>query len=115
MTNVQHSTPELLARMRQALAARDVEGAERIAEIISVRDAGNEDVVGFLVARALARGEQLRALAVAKGGVRAHPESARLHFQHGLALQGAGDMGAALTAFQQARERDPMLLAAPLW
>jgi aspartate beta-hydroxylase len=115
MTDLQHSTPELLARMQQALAARDVDGAERLAEIISVREPAQEDAVGFLVARALARDEILRALNVARGAVRARPESARLHFHHGLALAATGDRAAALQAFRTAHACDPTLLAAPLW
>src|SRR5260221_10874398 len=78
MANLQHSTPELLALMQQALAARDVRGAERIAEVISVREPAQEDAVGFLVAQALARNEVPRALNVARGGVYAQSTSARL-------------------------------------
>ena len=115
MTSLQHSTPELLARMQQALAARDPDGAERLAEIISVREPAHEDVVGFLVGRALARGDILRALNVARGAVHARSDSARLQFQFGLALSATGDHEAALEAFRRARENDPTLLAAPLW
>ena len=115
MTPLQYSTPELLALMQQALAARDADGAERIAEIVSVREPGHEDVVGFLVGRALARGDTLRALHIARGGVRARPGSARLQFQFGLALGAAGDFKPALDAFRAARTCDPTLLVAPLW
>ena len=115
MTNLQHSTPELLALMQQALAARDVDGAERIAEIISVREPAQEDAVGFLVARALARDQTLRALSVARGAVHARPDSARLQFHFGLALFAAGDHAVALQAFQAAHACDPTLLAALLW
>lgn len=115
MTSLQHGTPELLARMQQALAARDADGAERLAEIISVREPAHEDVVGFLVGRALARGDTLRALHVARGAVHARPDSARLQFQFGLAVSATNDHEAALEAFRRARERDPTLLAAPLW
>ncbi len=115
MTQLQHSTPELLALMRQALAGRDADSAELIAEIVSVREPGHEDVVGFLVGRALARGEILRALNVARGGVRARPDSARLQFQFGLALGVADDFEPALGAFRAARACDPTMLAAPLW
>jgi len=109
------TTPELFARMQQALAARDADGAERIAEIISVREPSHEDVVGFLVARALSRGDHSRALNVARGGVRARPDSARLQFQFGLASSSVGDHESALQAFRLARQHDPNLLAAPLW
>jgi len=115
MTSPQHRTPELLARMQQALAARDADGAERLAEIISVREPAHEDVVGFLVGRALARGDTLRALNVARGAVHARPESARLQFQHGLALAATNDHEAALEAFRRAHGLDPALLAPPLW
>ena len=110
-----HSTTDLLARMRQALAMRDADGAERLAEIISVREPSHVDAIGFLVAQALARGEIQRALNVARGAIHARPDSARLQFQFGLAQSAHGDHEAALRAFQAARERDPNLLAAPLW
>jgi len=115
MASPQYGTPELLARMRQALATRDADGAERLAEIISVREPAHEDAVGFLVGRALARGDTLRAMNVVRGAVQARPDSARLQFQFGLALSATGDHEAALAAFRRARERDPTLLAAPLW
>ena len=115
MIDLRQDTPELLAHLKRALAARDAETAERIAEVVCVREPGHENVVAFLVARALARGEVLRALHVARGGVRARPESARLRFQHGLALAASGDAQAALEAFRDARGRDPDLLVAPLW
>jgi aspartate beta-hydroxylase len=114
MTDLTHSTPELLARMQQAIAASDFEGAERLAEIISVRDPAQEDIAGFLVGRALARGDGVRALHVARGGVRARPDSARLQFQLGTALFATGDHETALQAFRLARKHDPKLLAAPL-
>lgn len=110
-----HSTTDLLARMRQALATRDADGAERLAEIISVREPAHEEVVGFLVGRALARGDILRALNVARGAVRARPDSARLQFHLGLALVATGAHEAALQAFGLARVYDPGMLAAPLW
>ncbi len=109
------SSADLLAAMRAALTSRDADRAERIAEIISVREAGQEDAVGLLVARALARGEHLRALQVARGGVLAKPRSARLQFQLGLALLAAGQSSDALRAFASARDCDPEMLAAPLW
>ncbi|MEO7478897.1 MAG: aspartyl/asparaginyl beta-hydroxylase domain-containing protein [Lysobacteraceae bacterium] len=115
MNNLHHSTPDLLSRMRHAQAARDFDGAERIAEIISVREPAQEDAVGFLVGRALARGDHLRAMKIARDGVHARPDSARLQFQLGLALLATDDIAAALQAFKHARDRDPALLAAPLW
>lgn len=114
MTNLQHSTPELLARMQQALATRDIDGAQRMAEIVLVREPAQEDVVGFLVGLALARGDHFRALNVARGAVRARPDSARLQIQHGLALAAAGHHEAALQAFRLAREHDPTMPAAAL-
>jgi aspartate beta-hydroxylase len=110
-----HSTPELLAAMQQGLAARNFSEAERLAEIVVVRDPAQEDVVGFLVGLALARADHFRALNVARGGVRARPDSARLQFQFGLALVATGEHEAALQAFRRARENDPTLLVAPLW
>ncbi|HTD28318.1 MAG TPA: hypothetical protein VK660_02920, partial [Xanthomonadaceae bacterium] len=115
MTDLRQGTPELLARLQQALAIRDFDGAERLAEVISVREPDQEDAVGFLVGRALARGDHLRALTVARTGVRRRPDSARLQFQFGLALAAIDNHESALEAFQLARERDPALLAAPLW
>jgi aspartate beta-hydroxylase len=115
MTNPEHSTSELLAMMRQALSARDVRGAERIAEIISVREPAQEDAVGFLITQALSRNEVPRALSVARGGVYAQSTSARLQFHLGLALRASGDHTAALQAFQAAHLCDPTLLAALLW
>ncbi len=106
---------ELLAQMRQAMAAREFDRAERLAEILSVRDPGHEDVVGFLVGRALARQEIPRALNISRAAVQARGDSARLHFQLGLALAAARDHEAAWQAFRQARQCDPALLAAPLW
>jgi hypothetical protein len=43
------NTPELLVNFRQALAARQLDQAERIGEIVSVREPGNEGVIAFLV------------------------------------------------------------------
>ena len=115
MANLTHSTPELIALMQQAMAARDLNGAERIAEIISVREPAQEEAIGFLVARALDRKEIPRARNVALGAVHARPESARLQFHFGAALQAAGEHTAALQAFQTAYEADPRLLTALLW
>jgi aspartate beta-hydroxylase len=115
MANLSHSTPELIAMMQQAMAARDFNGAERVAEIISVREPAQEDAVGFLVARALERKEIPRARNVALGAVHARPESALLQFHFGLALHAANEHTAALQAFQTAYETDPSLLAALLW
>lgn len=109
------TTSELLAQMRQAMAAREFERAERLAEIVTVREPDQEDAVGFLVGRALARQEVPRALSIGRAAVQARGDSARLHFQLGLALAAAGDNEAGLRAFRQARECDPALLAAPLW
>ena len=106
---------ELLAQMRQAMAAREFDRAERLAEILSVREPGQEDVVGFLVGRALARQEIPRALNISRAAVQARGDSARLYFQLGLALAAARDHQAAWQAFRQARQCDPALLAAPLW
>lgn len=110
-----HSTADLLVAMQRALVARDFDGAERLAEIVSVREPAQEDVVGFLVARALSREDHMRALNIARGAVRACPDSARLQFQFGLALDAAGDYDVALQAFRHARKCDPTLLAAALW
>lgn len=108
-------TPELLAQFRQALASQQFDHAERLGEILSVREPGNEDAVGFLVARALARQDAVRAMRISQLAVQTRPESARLRFQLGTALAARGDHAAALLAFQQARERDPELMVAMLW
>jgi aspartate beta-hydroxylase len=109
------STPELLSQFRQALAARQFDLAERIGEIVSVREPGNEDVVGFLIARAVARQDSRRATLLGQAAVQARPDSARLRFHLGSALAAAADFEAALAAFRQARERDPDMLVAMLW
>lgn len=109
------STPELLVNFRQALAARQLDQAERIGEIVSVREPSNEDVIAFLVARAVARNDVERALRLAKNAVQSRPDSARLHFYLGTALAAARDLEAALEAFRQAREHDPTMMVAALW
>jgi aspartate beta-hydroxylase len=109
------STPELLAQFRQALGARQFDLAERVGEVISVRDPGNEDVIGFLVARSLARQDTARALRLGQAAVQSRPASARLHFHLGSALAADGDFAAAALAFRQARERDPTMMVAALW
>ena len=109
------ATAEFVSRFQQALAARDFDQAEQLGEIISVREPGNEDVTAFLVARALSRQDSLRALNLGRGAVQARPESARLRFHLGTALEAAGDHAAALDAFRQARMRDPELMVAALW
>ncbi len=101
--------------MRSAQAERDFDAAERLAEVISVREPGHEDAVGFLIGRALARGDVARSLNVARGAVIAQAGSARLQFQLGLAHAAAGHHEAALQAFANARRCDPTLLVAPLW
>jgi aspartate beta-hydroxylase len=111
----QPATAEFVARFQQVMAARDFDQAEQLGEIISVREPGNEEVTAFLVARALSRQDTLRALNLGRGAVRARPESARLRFHLGTALEAAGDREAALDAFQQARDRDPDLMVAVLW
>lgn len=111
----QAATDQFLARFGQALAARDFEQAEQLGEIISVREAGNEDVTAFLVTRALSQQDILRALNLGRGAVQARPESARLRFHLGTALEAAGDRAAALEAFRQARDRNPELMVAALW
>lgn len=111
----QSATSELLARFQQALATRDFDQAERIGEILSVRAPGNEEVTAFLVARALSRQDALRALNLGRGAVQARPDSARLRFHLGTALDATGDHEGALDAFRQARERDPGLMVAALW
>jgi len=115
MIDFPETTPELLTQMQQALIARDVDDAERIAEVISVREPDHEDVVGLLVARALARGNHWRAMTVARDAVNARPDSARLQFHYGLALNAGGNPEGALQAFWIARAQDTELLAAPLW
>ena len=109
------ATAEFVSRFQHALAARDFDQAEQLGEIISVRGPGNEDVTAFLVARALSRQDILRALNLGRGAVHARPESARLRFYLGTALEAAGDHAAALDAFRQARMRDPELMVAALW
>jgi aspartate beta-hydroxylase len=109
------STPELLSQFRQALSARQFDLAERIGEIVSVREPGNEDVVGFLIARAVARQDSRRASLLGQAAVLARPDSARLHFHLGSALAAAANFEAALDAFRQARELDPEMLVAMLW
>ncbi len=101
--------------MRSAQAERNFDAAERLAEVISVREPGHEDAVGFLVGRALSRSDVARALNVARGAVIAQAGSARLQFQLGLAQAAAGQYEAALQAFANARRCDPTLLVAPLW
>ncbi len=115
MAGLSHGTPELVALMQQAVAARDLDRAERIAEIISVREPSQEDATGYLVARALERGEFPRARNVALNAVKAKPDSARLQFHFGLVLHATGEHAAALQAFQAAYAADPGLLAALLW
>jgi aspartate beta-hydroxylase len=112
---IKPSTPELLARFRQALAARQFDQAEHVGEILSVREAGNEEVTSFLVARALARGETMRALRLAQLAVEARPDSARLLFRLGTALSAGLNYEAALDAFRKARELDPGMMVAALW
>ncbi|HEY2347254.1 MAG TPA: aspartyl/asparaginyl beta-hydroxylase domain-containing protein [Xanthomonadaceae bacterium] len=115
MNDLHRNTADLLVAMRRAQAARDFDGAERIAEVICVREPAQEDAVGFLVGRALARNSMLRALNVARGGVQANAGSARLQFQLGLALGASGETEAAARAFALAHARDPDLLVASLW
>jgi aspartate beta-hydroxylase len=115
MATVSHSTPELVALMQQAMAARDFNAAERVAEIISVLEPAQEDAIGFLVARAIDRREIPRARDVALGAVHARPDSAKLQFHFGVALQAAGEHSTALLAFQAAHVVDPALLPALLW
>ena len=109
------TTAEFVARFQQAMAARDFDQAEQLGEIVSVREPGNEDVTAFLVARALSRQDSLRALNLGRGAVQARPESARLRFHLGTALDAADEHEAALEAFRQARERDSNLMVAALW
>jgi tetratricopeptide (TPR) repeat protein len=109
------STPELLVNFRQALAARQFDQAERIGEIVSVREPGNEDVIAFLVSRSVARNELERALRFANIAVQSRPDSARLQFYLGTALAAARDFEAALEAFWQARKHDPAMMVAALW
>ncbi len=111
----QPTTTELIERFQRALGARAQEQAEQLGEMLSVRDPGNEDVVAFLIARALSRRDVPRALSLGRNAIRARPESARLHFQLGTALEAAGDRVGARDAFRQARERDPDLMVAALW
>lgn len=112
---LQPSTPELLANFRQALKARAFDQAERIGEIVATREPGNEDVVGFLIARALARQDGAGAQRIGQAAVQAQPGSARLRFHLGSALAAGQDHAAALVAFRQARERDPGMMVAALW
>jgi aspartate beta-hydroxylase len=109
------STSELHDQFRQALSARQFDQAERIGEILSVREPGNEDVVGFLVARAISRQDFGRALHLSRAAVQSQPDSARLRFHLGSALEAARDHAAALTAFREAYDRDPHMMVAPLW
>jgi aspartate beta-hydroxylase len=108
-------TEELLQQFRQALSARQFDQAERHGEILSQREPGNEDVIGFLVGRAVARQEAAEALRLCEAAVQSRPDSARLRFHLGTTLEAMHDQEAALTAFRQARERDPELMVAALW
>ena len=109
------SSPELLEHFRQALGAGQFDQAERYGEILSVREPGNEDVIGFLVARAVARQDNARALRLCQAAVQSRPESARLRFHLGTALEAGRNHEAAREAFRQARERAPDMMVAALW
>ena len=109
------STAELLEQFRQALAARQFDQAERHGEILSTREPGNEDVIGFLVGRAVARADHEQALRLCQVAVQARPDSARLRFHLGTTLEAMRDHAAALSAFRQARECDPEMMVAALW
>jgi len=108
-------TLELLQQFRQALGARQFDEAERWGEAVSQRDPGDEDVIAFLVARAIGRRDAAQALRLSQAAVRSRPESARLQFHLGTALAATGDHASALSAFQQARVRDPEMMVAALW
>jgi aspartate beta-hydroxylase len=108
-------TPELFQQFKQALSARQFDQAERCGELLWQREPGNEDVVGFMIARAIARHEHDRALHLCQTAVQSRPDSARLRFHLGTTLAAMGDHEAALAAFRQARERDPEMMVAALW
>lgn len=112
---LQAITAELREQFRQALASKQVDRAEQLGDALLQHDPGNEDVVGFLVARAIARQDTPRALCVCHAAVQARPDSARLHFHLGTTLAAMRDHEAALLAFRQTRERDPAMMVAALW
>ena len=114
-SQLEPALPELLRQFQHALNARQFDLADRVGEMIAAREPGNEDVVGFLVDRAIGRRDHAYALRICQAAVQSRSGSARLHFQLGTTLQATGDREAALAAFRQARECDPELMVAALW
>ena len=114
-SQLEPALPELLRQFQHALNARQFDLADRVGEMIAAREPGNEDVVGFLVGRAIGRRDHAYALRICQAAVKSRSGSARLHFQLGTTLQATGDREAALSAFRQARECDPELMVAALW
>jgi aspartate beta-hydroxylase len=115
MTDLKQPTEELLALILRAVSVGDFDGAERIAEVVSVREPAHEAVVEYLVSRALQRGNAMRALHLSRGGVTANPRSARLQFQFGLAQMAFGQLAAAAQTFANAHALAPAMTAALLW
>lgn len=113
--NIDPASSELLQQFRQALGARQFDQAARFGESIVARDPANEDVVAFLVARAIAAGDPQRGRVLCDTALQSRPASGRLHFLLGTALEAMRDHAAALSAFRRARALEPEMLAAPLW
>jgi aspartate beta-hydroxylase len=114
-SQLEPTLPELLRQFHDALNARNFDLADRLGENAAAREPGNEDVVGFLVGRAIGRRDYAYALRMCQAALQSRSDSARLHFQLGTTLQAMGDREAALAAFRRAREHDPELMVAALW
>lgn len=107
--------PALLQQFRQALSDRRFDDAERLGESVSRHEPGHEDVIAFLVARAIARQDVGHALRLSRAGVQSRPDSPRLRFQLATAFAATGDHEAALAAFRHVRALDPDMMVAALW
>ena len=109
------TSPELLARLRAAIARNDDGEAARLAAEVLAGDPGHEATRAWLSARARQRGAFAEAAAHAREGLAVQPGSGALHFQLGAALAAAGDLAAADASLHRVPADAPLHVFAQLW
>jgi aspartate beta-hydroxylase len=109
------TAPELLAQLRAAITRGDDATAASLAEAVLADDPGHEATLVWLAARARQRGAFEDALAWARRGLAARPDSAALRFQLGATQLAAGELGAAETTLEAVPAGTPTHVFAQLW
>ena len=109
------TAPELLARLRAAIAQGDDATAASLAQAVLAGDPGHEATLVWLAARARQQGMVEEAREWANRGLAIRPESNALRFQLGATQAAAGELAAAEASLQAVPADAPTHVLAQLW